>query len=1198
MIKETDAPGVTLIVNRWFKRYFLSTVSLTVLGGFYGSPLLNGADAIEASKSVNDSAEIYASKIKPMLRERCFGCHGGLKQEGNLRLDTVESMLQGGDSGAAIDIEQPSTASLLIERLASDDESYRMPPPHEGEAFTQEQLKLLQDWIEAGAPGIENEQPEKSPEEHWSFRPLVKPELPTSLTQEQKAWAKNGIDQFIALGHQRANVYPAVEASRAILLRRLTLDLIGVLPTLEEIQAFEQDDAPDWYEKAVDRLLDDPRHGERWARHWMDNWRYSDWWGLGNELRNSQRTIWHWRDWIIESLNEDKPYDQFVRSMLAADELTPEDDSEIRATGFLARNYYIFNRHKWLDETVEHVGKAFLGLTMNCAKCHDHKFDPVTQVDYYKMRAFFEPYHVRTDMVPGKLDIANHGIPRAFDAELTTPTYVFIRGEETKPDTSKAIPPGLPELLVKEPLTIEEIDLPPGAYELQRRPWVAAAYREQAVAGIRNLERELKEAQVATREAKAVLEQTKSQPDSETVRSPIASFADSFTSLDETRWQKHEGDWNVTERGLEQNQDGTTRPHLNYRETVPQDFEATLTYQLRGGSMWRSVGLTFDATDDSEITVYASGAANQSKVQASYKQNGQSHFPGDGAKAMSIPLDTDVTLRVLVRDRLVNVFFNGERVVAWHSPIERTSGAFQIFNFDAISTLKRFEIAPLAIDTELYDPQTKESTSGDRIAQAKRAYLKAIKAENVVSQKLELQNAILDSIDARIAAFQAIWADGASTDVSEEAKRAHKQAVRAERYVTLLNSKLGVYLATPLTDIVTAIETDSQSTEEGSASEKTMVALSIEEQKKWDEAKDQLAKAQAAYDAEVQPTDPVTPFVATKWSVTRFQFTGKDDPAIAIPSKSTGRRKALAEWIASPSNPLTARVAVNHLWTRHMDQPLAANTFDFGRNSPDPLHPELIDWLAAEFVENGWSMKHIHRLIVNSATYRMDSSGRVNSFGSREAQGETAIVSSDRESTANSETGASEPTERVSVDERPKLDPDNRYWWKRNPMRLESQVIRDSILQLAGKLDPTVGGPPVPPEQQDKSLRRSLYFFHSNNDRNQFLTTFDEATVSECYRREQSIVPQQALALSNSGLVLDNIGEIAKRISEQSSGGEQDFVRNAFRSILGLEATDQEITLASSALQSWNEQPDINEEQARSLLVLSLLNHNDFVTLR
>ena len=219
-------------------------------------------------------------------------------------------------------------------------------------------------------------------------------------------WPRNPIDAFIAQGHARHGLKPQQEASREIQLRRLYLDLIGLPPTIQDIAWVMQGRSNAWYEGVVERLLDDPRHGERWARHWMDIWRYSDWYGLGEELRSSQKHIWHWRDWIVQSLNADMPYDEMIGLMLAGDELHPGDLDKLRATGFLTRNYFLFNRNQWLEETVEHVSKAFLGLTMNCAKCHDHKYDPIRQVDFYQMRAFFEPYHVRLEVVPGEPDPA------------------------------------------------------------------------------------------------------------------------------------------------------------------------------------------------------------------------------------------------------------------------------------------------------------------------------------------------------------------------------------------------------------------------------------------------------------------------------------------------------------------------------------------------------------------------------------------------------------------------------------------------------------------------------------------------------------------------------------------------------------------------------------------------------------------------
>ena len=196
----------------------------------------------------------------------------------------------------------------------------------------------------------------------------------------------------------------------------------------------------------VDRLLASPHYGERWGRHWMDVWRYSDWDGYGAEVRESQPHIWRWRDWIIESLNADKPYDEMIREMLAADELIARRRSDaLRATGFLVRNWYRFNRNVWLEDTVEHTSKAFLGITLNCARCHDHMYDPILQTDYYQFRAFFEPHDVRTDRVPGESDTNKDGLVRVFDAKAdTSRRFCSCAATRRKPDKEHPLAPAVP----------------------------------------------------------------------------------------------------------------------------------------------------------------------------------------------------------------------------------------------------------------------------------------------------------------------------------------------------------------------------------------------------------------------------------------------------------------------------------------------------------------------------------------------------------------------------------------------------------------------------------------------------------------------------------------------------------------------------------------------------------------------------------
>jgi mono/diheme cytochrome c family protein len=420
-------------------------------------------------------AEAYLSLVKPVLEQRCYACHGALKQAGGLRLDTAELALLGGDSGPAV-LPGDVDASLLLERIGSEDEHERMPP--EGEPLHDEQIAMLAAWIRGGASAPPDEAPESDPSDHWAFRPPQRPSLPAVF---DPSWGENPIDRFLAAAHHEHGLVPQPLADRWLWLRRVTLDLSGLPPSSSEQAAFLADATDQADQRVVDRLLASPRYGERWGRHWMDIWRYSDWWGLGDEVRSSQPHIWHWRDWIVESLNADVGYDQMLREMLAADELYPNDLQRLRGTGFLARQYFKFNRTTWLDGLVEHTGKAMLGLTFNCAKCHDHKYDPISQRDYYALRAIFEPYQLRTEAVAGQLDHRQGGIPRAFDCNLDAETFLHIRGDDRQPDESGAIAPGLPELLTAElPLVIEPVVLPLEAYRPGLRPFVRDELRRQA----------------------------------------------------------------------------------------------------------------------------------------------------------------------------------------------------------------------------------------------------------------------------------------------------------------------------------------------------------------------------------------------------------------------------------------------------------------------------------------------------------------------------------------------------------------------------------------------------------------------------------------------------------------------------------------------------------------------------------------------
>ncbi|HYE19064.1 MAG TPA: DUF1549 and DUF1553 domain-containing protein [Tepidisphaeraceae bacterium] len=321
------------------------------------------------------------------------------------------------------------------------------------------------------------------------FEALARPAVPSV---REAGWVRNPLDAFVAAAREERGLGHNGEAPRGVLLRRVYLDLIGLNPTPGQIAAFEADAAADAYEKVVDGLLADPRYGQRWARHWLDVWRYSDWagWTDGGQIRDSQPHIWRWRDWTVESLNAGKGYDAMVTEMLAADELAPADPGALRATGFLARNFKMLSREQWLEDTVNHTARGLLGVTMHCAKCHDHPFDSVTQEEYYQFRAIFEPHDVRLDYVPGSVDPKADGLARVYDKDATAATYFFVRGDERSPDKARgAIGPGVPEMIGGElAIPKDGVKLPPSAARPGRQAFVRAALLEQAAGQVRAAE--------------------------------------------------------------------------------------------------------------------------------------------------------------------------------------------------------------------------------------------------------------------------------------------------------------------------------------------------------------------------------------------------------------------------------------------------------------------------------------------------------------------------------------------------------------------------------------------------------------------------------------------------------------------------------------------------------------------------------------
>ena len=1017
----------------------------------------------------------YARDIKPLLKERCYVCHGALKQKGSLRLDTTAAMRKGGDGGDIL-VGDPA---ILLERVTNSDKDERMPPEGEGSMLTPEHVAKLKAWLDAGAPGLANEQPETDPSAHWAYQP-------------PKSSGKS-MDALLAERLASKKLKPQPEAAPEIWLRRVYLDLIGLPPTPEQINGYLKAASPTARQTVVDQLLATPQYGERWARHFMDIWRYCDWYGLGAQLRHSQKHLWHWRDWMVESLNADKGYDQMIVQMLAADELAPEDRDNLRATGFLARSYYLFNRTTWLDETIEHTSRAFLGMTMQCVKCHDHKYDPIDHTDYYRMRAIFEPLHVRLDPWPGEPDLEKNGLPRVFDLHLGRQTFRHARGDEKQEDKSRPMPPGIPRMLEFAAFQPSAVNLPRSASRPVLLPFVPDDH-------LRAAEREISVAEEALNRAQQALAKS-APPVSGPIAKPEFLVSDDFTAAKPAWWEVNNGDWRHAATGVRQHETGATRRELLLKPAPPVDFEASLSFTIGGGQKWKSVGIAFDRKDGDDVMVYMSAVSGGSKIQVAIGKGGNASYPAGGFVNREILQDVRYTLDLRVRGQLINASINGEPVLAFRLAQSRQPGGLALAAFDADVEFHGFRLSALAADVVMREPGPDQYVP---LADAKSALTLAEKQLAAAKAKLAMIRAILA-------------AEGTRPDVTLA-----KAAAVAEAAYRLAQAEVDLAKA--------------QADPKAKDADKKIKA-----------AGDVLEKAKKKSNT---PGESYTP-LATSLKAQEGPEESTNASVQAYPETSTGRRLAFARWIADKRNPLTARVLVNQVWMRHYGTPLVANVDDFGRRSPAPLHQDILDTLTLDFMNHGWSMKHLHRTMVLSELYRRSSSN----------------------AGANANTVAA--------------DPDNTSYWRMNPRRMESQLIRDTLLQIAGKLDLTLGGPSTDPASSESSPRRSLYFVQNADTEHRFLSVFDNSNVLECYRRNESVVPQQALALTNSRLSRECSDALAIRLGKLDG---EPLVRQAFLTVLARLPSEAELRASLEGFEAL--------KKNRSLFLQALFNHNDFVTLR
>jgi hypothetical protein len=809
------------------------------------------------------AGDFFASQVRPILEAHCFKCHGDepAKLKGGLWLRSRAGVLRGGELGKVVDLESPAS-SLLLKAIGYEDDHLQMPPRGKLPA---EQIAILTRWVERGVPwaGEEVEPPAEllaAPEprsdgrDWWAYQPIRRPPVPQV---RDESWVHNPIDAFVLAKLEAAGLKPAPPADRVALIRRVYFDLIGLPPTPAEVEAFVNDTSPNAYEKLIDRLLLSPHYGERWGRHWLDLVRYAE--TNGYERDGAKPHVWRYRDYVVQSFNEDKPYDQFIREQIAGDDLTPLTDEGIIATGYYRLGIWDDepadaeqSRFDELDDILATTSQVFLGMTINCARCHDHKVDPILQKDYYRLLAFFRD-------VRGYGEGPAKALGRAASAEHTLTDLAALR----------------------------------------RSPQDKQRLQELAA------------------ERRAALEQK-------------VAFEDTV----------------IKRMGAE---DQRASENARTRPKVVEKLDAFFT--------------------GSEKHQYTALTEKIAQLEA----------------ALDVPRDMALSVNNAPRQpEPTHVLIRGNP----HAP------------------------GPV-----------------------------------------------------------------------------------------------------------------------------------------------------------VEPGFPTV--------------LGFDDPQIPAPSesaRSSGRRRVLADWIASPENPLTARVMVNRVWHYHFGRGLVRSTSEFGGLGDKPTHPQLLDWLATRFVEGGRRLKAMHKLIMMSSTYRMSS-----------ADDQAALAK----------------------------DPGNDLLWRFDMRRLSAEEVRDSVLAVNGSLNRQLGGPSIytevpaavlatasmpqhawgesPPEQR---TRRSIYIFIKRSLIEPVLGTFDLAdTDSSCPVRFATTVPTQALTMLNSEFFNKQAEIFAQRLVKEAGDRPADQVRLALQLALSREPRAAEIERGVALLRDWQEHDGLAPEKALEYLCLMVLNLNEFVYL-
>jgi len=1087
---------------------------------------------LRADEPAPADVEFFEKQVRPILVERCYDCHSGDSAESDFRADSRTALLRGGKRGAAIVPGDPQS-SLMILAINHADQLH-MPPKSK---IPQKEIAVLTAWVKKGAPWPGDNAPAPSPAKsspadpaavhkpdfsdaqrnYWSFQTPVKQSLPEV---KHAAWVQSPIDAFVLARLEQAGLEPAPPADKRALIRRVTFNLIGLPPTPAEIDAFLADDSPQAFARVVDRLLASPHYGERWGRHWLDVARYGDSNGLDENL--SFANAFRYRDYVIRAFNDDKPYDRFLLEQIAGD-LLPDDDpapvsDSLTATGFLAiaakmlaEDDPVKMQMDIIDEQIDTLGKAVLGMTFGCARCHDHKFDPISTADYYRMAGIFKSTKTMENFnVVARWQerpLANRDELKELEAAKNAIAQLQKEADRLRSETVDQV--------------LDDVRRHAGDYLLAaarhiRLERLLAGARPAGAGATDSLPTGALLLEAERFDRGNVLRDTSNYGQGIGVlvnAGPTPNFA--------------EYDFDVPASGLYQ---------IEFRYAAAESRPCTLSINRRvvkGSALDQATG---SWTPDGQQW-FIEGVFELSAGKNLIRIENPRAFPHVD-KLLVLPASTRLAAELgsdLLAEPADASPLRPEFVRQWAGYLRKLDPA----------------AAPLFAPWQAIALGNPVGALGDDLQRALRT------AEGDTSPA-----ALSRAYQARCATVTQAWRDALAADSGA------KQLADAD------DEALRLVLFDPEGPLAVPESIEAHFPADAAA----RLAEQRGRIKGMEEALPRYPEVMAV--SESKPQNVRIHFrgnhVTQGAEVARGFPTIMQGEAPPIPEDRSGRLE-LARWLASGRHPLTARVFVNRVWQGHFGAALVRSADNFGLLGAQPTHPELLDDLAVRFVESGWSIKALHRLILLSSTYQM--------------------------STAWDEAAAAR-------------DPENELLWRMNRRRLEAEAIRDAILACSGSLDTTMTGSLLPtPNRQYvtstaninpvtyKTGRRSVYLPVVRSALFEVFQAFDfpDPTTSSGERISTTVAPQ-ALFMMNSELTAVECRRWAETLLQDDSRGDADRLRALFERAYGRPPRDDETTASLAFLGDYDatlpaDMTDPHERRARcwQSLCRAILSANEFL---